>query len=132
MPMDLSNGTSEFGCAQWLWPKLLRLARVHGWRPRGTTLPDDPGGTWDGNYTSNDGQVVGAEDAAALADALEAALPHVPDHDALARYKNADGMIEIAPRHPPAPDAAWFSTPAGKANVAAFIRFCREGAFRIA
>jgi len=131
MPMDLSNGTSEFGWAQWHWPKLLRLAQAHGWRPRGTTLPGDSGGTWDRNYTSNDGQIVSAEDAAALADALEAALPHIPDHDALAEYREPDGMLEIAPRHPPAPDSAWFSTPSGKANVAAFIRFCREGAFQI-
>ena len=131
MPMDLSNGASEFEWEQWRWPKLLRLARAHGWRPRGTSLPNDSEGRLDRNYTSNDGQIVSAEDAAALADALEAALPHIPDHDALAPYQAADGMIEIAPRHPPAPDAAWFSTPAGKANVAAFIRFCREGAFQI-
>src|SRR5439155_9949269 len=106
----------------WRWPKLLRLAQAYGWRPRGTTLPEDSDGSWDRNYTSNDGQVVSSEDAAALADALEAALPHIPDHDALAEFRRADGFVEIAPDHPPAPDAAWFSTPAGKANVEAFVR----------
>jgi len=128
--IELSNGTSEFDWAQWQWPKLLRLAISHGWKPRGTTLAH-AGEAWDGNYTSNDRQIVSQQDAAALADALEVALPHIPDHDALADFKNAEGMIEIAPKHPPVPNAAWFSTPDGKALVAAFIKFCREGSFQI-
>lgn len=131
MPIECSNGVSEFDCEQWRWPKLLRLAQAHGWQPRGTTLPGDADGQWDRNYTTNDGQEVTADDAAALADALEKALSKVPEHDALAPYRAPDGMIEIAPRHPDAADADWFSGPAGIAYVARFIRFCREGTFHI-
>lgn len=120
---------------QWRWPKLLRLAEAHSWRPQGTSQPpeeqaDYPGGRWDGNYLSNDCQTVAAEDAAALADALERALPHVPDHDALARYALPSGGIEITPNHPPAPDADWFSG-GNKPLLREFIEFCRRAAFRI-
>src|SRR5437870_4509592 len=89
MAILCSNGASRVGWQQWRWPKLLRLATAYGWKPMGTTQPLDearyfPGGRWDGNnYTTNDGQIVSADDARRLADALEAALPHISDHDAL-------------------------------------------------
>src|SRR5438034_397715 len=115
MAIHCRNENSSIGWQQWRWPKLLRLARAHGWTPRGATQPAEesryfPGGRWDGNnYTTNDGQIVSAEDAAALADALEAALPHIPDHDALAKYRNPEGGIELLLNAPVAPDADWFS-----------------------
>jgi hypothetical protein len=116
---------------------LLRLAKAHGWKPRGTTqraenLAYFPDGRWDGaNYTTNDGQIVCVEDANALANALEAALPNIPDYDTLAKYRVADGGIEIAPNPPQAPDADWFSGVEAKAEVVKFIQFCRRGSFRI-
>lgn len=137
MAIQLSNGTSHAGWQQWLWPKLLRLAQAHGWKPLGTSQPPGeeayfPGGRWDSsNYTTNDGQIVSAADAMALADALERALPHVPDHDALEKYRQADGGIQIAPSAPTAPDADWFSGAEAKAAVGKFIQFCREGSFHI-
>jgi hypothetical protein len=70
-----------------IWPLLLELAVSYGWKPAGTRAPIDiytgeiMTGEWDGSYCSNDGQVVIKEDAASLADALERALPDIPDHE---------------------------------------------------
>ena len=131
------NETAGVWWQQWRWPKLLRLAQAHGWRPAGTTQPPEelihfPGGEWDpNNYTTNDGQIVSVTDAHALAAALEAALPHLPDDDALSKYRLPDGSIQIAPTHPTGPDADWFSGREAKADVAKFIQFCRQGTFRI-
>jgi len=127
---------SYFGWAQWAWPKLLRLAEAHGWKPRGTSQPQEelryfPNGMWDNrNYTTNDGQIVSAEDATALAAALESALPQIPHEDALAKYRTAEGGIEIAPNPPDAVDADWFSGET-KMQVVKFIAFGRGGSFRI-
>ena len=137
MAIHCKNESSHFGWQQWRWAKLLRLAKTHGWEVMGTSQPPEeeihfPGGRWDANnYTTNDGQIVSAADAAALATALERALPHIPDADALAKYRLPDGGIEIAPHAPPAPDADWFSGVEAKAHVVRFIAFCREGSFRI-
>src|SRR5688572_18553391 len=65
------------------WMKILQGAEQYGgWTPAGTVAPAGMGTgggypLWDGNYTSNDGQVVTEEDAAALAAALERALNHI-------------------------------------------------------
>jgi hypothetical protein len=137
MAIECRNDKSSVWWQQWRWPKLLRLARAHGWEPKGTSQPPGeevhfPNGRWDStNYTSNDGQIVSADDAQALALALERALPHIPDDDALAKYRLPNGNIEIAPNHPPAPDADWFSGAEPKTDVEQFIAFCRQGSFRI-
>src|SRR4051812_15633102 len=137
MAILLTNGKSYTGWQQWLWAKLLRLAQAHGWQPMGTSQPPGeevhfPGGRWDSsNYRTNDGQIVSEADARALADALERALPHIPDDDAMAKYRQADGGIQIAPTAPTAPDADWFSGAQAKTSVGKFIQFCREGSFRI-
>lgn len=74
------------------WSKALNLAVAYGWTPAGTLTPphwQDPGfmedagwkviPEWDGGYNTNDGQLVTAEDAKALADALENSLDDIPD-----------------------------------------------------
>jgi hypothetical protein len=70
---------------------MLALAARYGWQPAGTLPPDpeyfddydgDPA-DWDGHYFPADGQEMTADDAHRLADALERALPDLPDHDAL-------------------------------------------------
>src|SRR5215210_1255397 len=72
------------------WARILCLAVDYGWEPMGTIRPsylDDPDfgyyddEPWDGNYSSNDQQSVRAEDANALADALEKAMDDVSDQE---------------------------------------------------
>ncbi|HEY1684066.1 MAG TPA: hypothetical protein VGG19_04840 [Tepidisphaeraceae bacterium] len=137
MAIECKNTTSSIWWQQWRWPKLLRIAKANGWKPAGTTQsPEDeiyfPGGRWDrDNYTTNDGQTVTAEDAIALGAALESALRVIPNEYALAKYELPGGGIEIAPNQPPVPDVDWFSGAEAKAQVAAFVAFCKQGAFRI-
>ena len=88
------------------WVILIPFAYQNGWRPMGTAAPahyellhDDvrPQGWHPANYFQGKGQRVSAEDAAAFADALESALPDLPDHDPLA--EKSVGRIE-APGFP--------------------------------
>ena len=71
-----------------IWIKLLDLSEMYGWKPIGTLhFPLDRISVhskqriryWDGNYYSNDGQIVTTEDALALANGLETALDDIPD-----------------------------------------------------
>lgn len=76
MAMDISNGNGEYmRFSHFDWAELLKLAYEYGWQPAETEL-----GGWDGNYTSNDGQLITAEDADAIADALERAFDDSPDN----------------------------------------------------
>jgi hypothetical protein len=57
------------------WPAVLQLAEDYGWQPAGTIPPKRINrDAWDGGYASCDGQLVSADDAKALADALERGL----------------------------------------------------------
>jgi hypothetical protein len=93
-------------------------------------IPDDP---LLRSYLSNEGKRVAAEDAAALAEALERALPDLPAHDAL---------IDKTVQHPQLPGDRfvmvgtavnpfeWFSGDK-RQTVKDFIAFCRQGGFEI-
>ncbi len=136
MGMDLSGAGGEFRWNFFSWPRLLQIAEEYGWEPAGTTVdPHDeeemPHGRWSGGYTSNDAQTVTAEDARNLADALERALPDIPDEDVLAHLKNEMGCIRMAPDPPDIDDLDWFCGPDSKEHIRQFIRFCRAGSFRI-
>jgi hypothetical protein len=66
------------------WAKALELARLYGWQPLGTRPTpgfdfSNLGADWLGTYMTNDGQVVSAEDAYALAAALERSLDDIPE-----------------------------------------------------
>jgi len=129
------------------WGHLYDLAIHGGWEPQGTqhfgydevgfplqgeTCSPD----WCGTYFSNDGQVVTADDARNLADALECALPDVPDHDALEHKLEKSispsgvPMIGISPETPI--NAFEYFSGDGKNLVKEFIKFAREsGGFQI-
>ncbi len=85
------------------------------------------------SYQYNDGCRVSAEDAHQLADALERALPDIPNHDAM-EHKTiqfgsdpADRAIPCGTEYTP---AEYFSG-TGKAMLRDFIEFCRQGGFEI-
>ena len=63
------------------WDKILSLAQTYGWESAGTEQPPySLSSCWEGQYITNDGQLVTAVDAKAIGNALENALDDIPDH----------------------------------------------------
>jgi hypothetical protein len=137
------------------WAKALELARSYGWRPKGTRPPYaydfyQLNAEWDGRYLTNDGQIVKAEDAYFLADALESSLndirdtnikidwnPELWDEDDLPEWLSPDeraiideglqdGLLDTMGTHP-----CEFFAGDEKQYLIEFIRFCRLGSFKI-
>jgi len=137
------------------WAKALELARLYGWQPLGTS--PRPGvdfsglcAEWQGVYLTNDGQIVSAEDAYALASALERSLDDIPDarvetdwdvrlwlEDDLPEWLSPlerelvedelrDGLLDVMGTPP-----IEFFAGDEKPCLVQFIRFCRLGSFEI-
>lgn len=137
------------------WAKALELAISYGWQPMGTQPPSHLDfsqleADWHGIYLTNDGQSVKAEDALALARALEKSLNDISDtnikidwnvdlsvEDDLPEWLSPEeremledelqvGLLDIIGVHP-------FEYFAGdeKKHLKEFIRFCRLGSFEI-
>ncbi len=135
------------------WAKALELAQVYGWKPQGTRPPThidfyDLCAEWDGRYLTNDGQTVKAEDARALAAALERSLDDIPNENApndwnsLVQFEDdlpewlspeerefieeelQDGLLDIMSMNP----REYFAGNE-KQYLKQFIRFCRLGSF---
>jgi hypothetical protein len=105
------------------WPKLLKLAGQFGW---------ELGENWVDRYCSND-FLVTAEDARNLADALERALPDIPNEQVCA-VKKIDlpgGMTCTAFEGEPPENPLELFSGERKQYLREFIAFCRNGAFRI-
>jgi len=85
------------------------------------------------SYFHNVGFRVTTEDARALADALERALPDVPNHDALklkaVTIAGAPGE-RFLPVDTPVNAFEWFGGQ-NKRHLLDFIAFCRQGEFKI-
>jgi hypothetical protein len=157
MSYDLLNPSTAL-CRKFsrqFWAKALELARLYGWQPLGT-LPTPRldfsklGADWHGVYLTNDGQIVSAEDAYALAAALERSLEDIPDagietdwdvsswlkddlpewfspaERELVEEELQDGLLDIRGTHP-----LEFFTGDEKYFLVQFIRFCRLGSFEI-
>jgi hypothetical protein len=94
------------------WGRILDLARAYGFN----------------EARMEPGTYVDGAKAGRLADALEKALPDIPDHDAVR------GRTEwIGDYHLPTadvPSTEWFSGPA-KTYYEEFVRHCRAGGFRV-
>ena len=136
------------------WAKALELAQIYGWEPVGTRPPSridfyQLNAEWYGRYYTNDGQSVKAEDAYALAAALQRSLNDIPDTDAevdwnaglweddlpewLSPEERAfieeelqDGLLDVMNIHP----LQYFAGDEKK-YLKDFIRFCRLGSFEI-
>jgi len=86
MSYDLFNPSTTI-CRKFnrqFFVKALELAELYSWQPSGTQPPPghnfhDLNAEWDGNYLTNDGQIIKAEDALSLANALQIALGDIPD-----------------------------------------------------
>ena len=144
------------------WVKALNLAVFYGWQPLGTRLSSviqsysfeieewEEWEEWDGTYLTNDGQSVIAEDALALAAALERALDDIPDFKIESQRpveteKHNDRLETLSPVERAVIEAGLrehlrglmeihpFEYFAGdeKRHLAGFIKFCRLGSFTI-
>jgi len=77
MGFDLTNDEGDyFPFNIFTWPRVLELAKEYAWEPEGTAPPHSWSKTevWYGGYCTNDGQLIVASDAQALANALDAAV----------------------------------------------------------
>jgi len=157
MSLELFNPSTTISrkFSRQFWAKALELARFYGWRPMGTRPPSTYdfhrlNADWLGTYLTNDGQTVNAEDALALAAALEKSLDDIPDANiemdwnprfwieddlpewlspeerALIQDGLEDERLDIMGIHP-------FEYFAGdeKLHLTEFIRFCKLGSFLI-
>jgi len=133
------------------WEKIIELALLGRWRQKGTAWPEDysdddmlPLSLRQGGYLGND-QLVEEDDAQALADALQRAIPDVSPvecEDALRAYYERCGMPYAArldllnfeltwPFFAAISPLTFYGGPTGIELVSNFASFCREGAFRI-
>ena len=157
MSFELVNQSTEI-CRKFsrqTWAKALELARLYGWQPMGTRPPAifdfyALNAEWNGTYLTNDGQVVRAEDARALASALERSLERIrdvvspiewnhrlwledelpewlsPEEKAMIEETLQDGLLDTI-----AMDPFDFFAGTEKRSLIGFIRFCRLGSFEI-
>ena len=142
------------------WSRILSLARFYGWQPMGTLPPfihnlrqrayedstDATHGVWDGTYLRNEGQLVQATDALAMAIALEMSLDDIPDvnperdtalEDDLPEWLSPaekalirDGLVDHEYNVSVILPFEYFAGDA-KQNLIEFIRFCMLGEFVI-
>lgn len=126
MGYDLYSVTGEdTRWTQPYWSRILKLAVKYGWEPKGTTKPKDYDEDWSGGYYQNSGQIVEADDASNLADALEKSLPHLPVDKPEFTFKTGQTYDpDMSPEEV-------FSGEGGKQAVEEFIAFCRKGSFEI-
>ena len=141
--MDLYAKQGDMYLNNFGWSRILMLAHQFGWQPMGTEAPDwevlgaDPPihvnyPDWDGTYCGNEGQWVNDRDARNIASALERALEHIPDHDAI---EDEIGLIQDEPvnDHDTACNMSAIEcfSGQGKKKVQEFIAFCKMGGFSI-
>ena len=133
MGVDLNFKQGYMSFQRHYWRALLNLAWMHGWKAKGTAAPVDFDGEWNGDYFSNDGQLVTVDDARNLGHALELSLPDIPRHDAVGhkmtviKVEGPIGHIEALPDD--ANPLELFSGPEGRQEIEQFIALCRSGDF---
>ena len=108
------------------WTRILGLGMFYGWQPMGTRVPSMTEihgfdiDYWDGTYLTNDGQIVVAEDALSLGNALEKSMDDIPDFNL---EVNRLDLKTITPFE--------YFAGNGKVQLTDFIKFCRLGSFLI-
>ena len=155
MSYDLFNSSTTI-CRKFnrqFFLKALELAELYGWKPLGTQPPpghDFPelNAEWDGNYLTNDGQIVKAKDAFLLAAALEKSLNDISESKVKMKWNlnfwMEDDLPEwLSPEEKEliddglenelfdilSTDPLEFFAGAEKYHLKQFIRFCRLGSF---
>lgn len=144
MGYDLQNETGNtFRWNVWRYSPILSLAENYGWEPKGTVLSNWESGEiesdWDGKYFSNDGQVVVAEDATNMANALMEALGDIPDEKTSETSIDSEPIevedilqrIEELKKNTLSKNKTikMFSGKGGKKHIKEFIVFLKEGSY---
>jgi len=121
------------------WWYVLKLLEQYGWVPVGTITLEP--GSWDGSYLAQRGQKVLAQDAAAMASALETALPDIAEVDTTSGTSQATSSASSEPKaHDPRTalrqvlrrtDPIEVLRGSAKQRLRAFVDFARSGEFRI-
>jgi hypothetical protein len=144
MSMELGRGGGEwFDLSISAWCDILELAECYGWRPTGTAPPPEwSESTWCGTYYSNEYQSVDADDAAAIAAALDRFLAGEPPVANPSPDRGRNKLRSIAgvlARHMDAemhdpgwsPAGNWLREDDGQQCLREFVDFCRRGSFWI-
>ncbi|MEI6462687.1 MAG: hypothetical protein WCO33_03415 [bacterium] len=137
MGFDLINHSGEeFRWDMTFWSKALQLGEKYGWKQKGTTMPKDyEGGTWSGTYWESSHQIVEAEDANNLADALEKSIEFLPKEEIkIPKLQFTKGSATELPMPivtEEIPIENYFSGPGGLESIKEFIEYCRKGSFEI-
>jgi hypothetical protein len=111
------------------WAFYLNLAQSYGWRPLGTTAPDDmPAADWSGQYDSSDGQHVRRDDATSIANALASAWADLGREEAekVLAAKLTEDLSKAIGKPVPA-----VQLPNDDSLLRQFVAFCRKGGSRI-
>jgi len=130
-----SESGAQTGWTFIAWPIIRKLAENFGWQPSGTLPPVswdaeiEKVGEWPGHYTSNDGQLVTAQDALALGAALEAALAS-DEFEPRIRGLFRGTMAQLRSTGLSVTDdetnvSEW------RKSIEDFVRFCAKGGFRL-
>ena len=137
MSFDLkSDSGEELTCPASAWDFYCRLADDYGWTRAGTLAPESvKTGDWGGEYSSNDGQRVTAEDAGAMASALERGR-HDPNRGVrqreVIRRLNAEvRRMALEFEGIELPDESDTEPVPDDTDLDELIRFFRKGGFRI-
>ncbi len=140
--LSLSGATLDIPANMWATVRWL-ASTLGGWRPAGTAAPAEWSGPgpWAGAYEPPVGQTVGAEDAAALAEALGRAAAAA---EAVARMPAAEREAALREALPPGTAARVLPAvqeygPGGSAGrdfrthlmLEEYAEFFRRGAFRV-
>ena len=111
-----------------------RLAEDFGWQPSGTQPPEgwdaevEAIGEWNGCYSTNDGSLVTAQDALALAAALEVALA---SDDFEQRIRDLHRVAEEQMQSPDCRFTLPVDASGWRKDIEDFVGFCRLGGFRL-
>jgi len=113
----------KFSWRLFYWPRVLDLARIYGWKPAGTLPPRSwpRGKPWNDAYHANDGGIVTAADALALAGAVERFLPDLPR---ASRYPDGIPLSQLAWDR--GFIVAMLSGEPERARLEAFAAYCRR------
>lgn len=128
-----------FRCRTPDWPRMLRIALRHGWKPEGTEDFSEEVPCEIPNlalkileYSFGSYELVSDDDAQQLGAALERALPKLEAEHKVLRSLSHEEFFARSFSSQRTQDLMAFASPPAQAHIRAFIQFCRTGGFELA